>query len=1055
MTPNFALTLSRQGVALLHRARRGWLLVGEVSLDDPALDARLAVLRATALSMAPEGLATKLVIPGSEILYTEMPSPGADPLAREMAIRAGLEGATPYPVEGLVFDWNASGEILRVAVVARQTLEEAEAFADGHGFAPVSFVACPAPGQFPGEPFFGPAARLGDGARVERDVVPVEIAGQAEPPAAEVTPIFGKSAATSLGGGDAAGPAPADPSAAQQPSTAAMDAQSTEATRTGRSGGAPEGGEDRTPEASRPAPGAAAEPSRKDRHGADAPPPLDGSESTEAPRPEGQTTTRPIAAPAPRSDDRSTPPRRVAPSPSLASRKVGSAGDPQGTPQNSATGMPKRSPTTETPAGTRGPAPLREAMADQPAGASLAPGGATDAGVASGARADVPSATGVAVTLATLRTRSTQPLAADGSATDAEAMTVFGARRPPPPSSARRSGLMVTAALGVALAGVGIWAGLFLGQAEGPSPQTQASLDAPQEFGAEPADGSMGAAGTTATTGLSTSSESPATQIAGNGTAPRARPAPAPEQTDREAVAGAAAAALRTMAELEMPGDVTSFDDDAAAPAPVPLQTAISEDDGRTTALGAAPQARAEAAGTPSRPNIGTPPPSDPAAGRQTAGGTQPADMAGMPTGASAAPTGGAPLIEVTAGSPDLIPELRRSVRSRHLLVEGNQAVPDDVEPQPRPPGLGGDGTLLAPQAAPPDLVTELRQTALVQAAPDTMEPVAAERPAAPVTEASQPVERNGRAEITPPDAAHATEPMGAGNGATASLWSGNPWTATGTTPHDLSEGHIQGAVGAGLVTDAGADRGSEHIEPDIGGAAKDGVDSAADTGRAVPVLPASGPTPRQRPASLPVPTGPTHLVVQTPANVDQRAPLRPGSIVDLAAAAEARLASATARAVATSPLPGLRPSDFGAVVARAQAPRPATVSIASVQATQPAPTPAPAAAVAPQPPAQEAARPATAPQAAAPAQTAVSLPTRASVAQQATESRALNLRQVNLIGVFGTSSQRRALVRLSNGQITAVRVGDRLDGGQVAAIGDNELRYVRNGRNTVLRIGG
>jgi len=34
------------------------------------------------------------------------------------------------------------------------------------------------------------------------------------------------------------------------------------------------------------------------------------------------------------------------------------------------------------------------------------------------------------------------------------------------------------------------------------------------------------------------------------------------------------------------------------------------------------------------------------------------------------------------------------------------------------------------------------------------------------------------------------------------------------------------------------------------------------------------------------------------------------------------------------------------------------------------------------------------------------------------------------------------------------VQVGDRLDGGQVSAIGEDELRYVKNGRNEILRIG-
>jgi hypothetical protein len=33
------------------------------------------------------------------------------------------------------------------------------------------------------------------------------------------------------------------------------------------------------------------------------------------------------------------------------------------------------------------------------------------------------------------------------------------------------------------------------------------------------------------------------------------------------------------------------------------------------------------------------------------------------------------------------------------------------------------------------------------------------------------------------------------------------------------------------------------------------------------------------------------------------------------------------------------------------------------------------------------------------------------------------------------------------------VRVGDRLDGGQIAAIGSDQLRYVKGGRNITLTI--
>ncbi|MEQ9260744.1 MAG: hypothetical protein RIG84_16785, partial [Roseovarius sp.] len=82
-----------------------------------------------------------------------------------------------------------------------------------------------------------------------------------------------------------------------------------------------------------------------------------------------------------------------------------------------------------------------------------------------------------------------------------------------------------------------------------------------------------------------------------------------------------------------------------------------------------------------------------------------------------------------------------------------------------------------------------------------------------------------------------------------------------------------------------------------------------------------------------------------------------------------------------------------------------------------------------------------------------VDIPTSTSVARAATEKNQISLRQVNLIGVYGQPGARRALVRLANGRYEKVQVGDRLDGGQVAAIGDDELRYVKGGRAVTLKM--
>lgn len=136
----------------------------------------------------------------------------------------------------------------------------------------------------------------------------------------------------------------------------------------------------------------------------------------------------------------------------------------------------------------------------------------------------------------------------------------------------------------------------------------------------------------------------------------------------------------------------------------------------------------------------------------------------------------------------------------------------------------------------------------------------------------------------------------------------------------------------------------------------------------------------------------------------------------------KSQIAASTAElARAASLRPDARPSNFGQIVARAQ--RTAS-SAAAVGAASIAPR-----AVAPK------------------------IPTAASVTREATVKNAINLRRVNLIGVYGTPSSRRALVRLTNGRYKKVQVGDRIDGGRISAIGEGELRYQKSGRNIILKM--
>ena len=80
-------------------------------------------------------------------------------------------------------------------------------------------------------------------------------------------------------------------------------------------------------------------------------------------------------------------------------------------------------------------------------------------------------------------------------------------------------------------------------------------------------------------------------------------------------------------------------------------------------------------------------------------------------------------------------------------------------------------------------------------------------------------------------------------------------------------------------------------------------------------------------------------------------------------------------------------------------------------------------------------------------------IPSRANVAREATIEDALPLGSLNLIGVYGSANNRRALVRLPTGRFVKLKVGDRLDGGQVAQIGSDRLLYQKGSRTLALEM--
>ena len=167
---------------------------------------------------------------------------------------------------------------------------------------------------------------------------------------------------------------------------------------------------------------------------------------------------------------------------------------------------------------------------------------------------------------------------------------------------------------------------------------------------------------------------------------------------------------------------------------------------------------------------------------------------------------------------------------------------------------------------------------------------------------------------------------------------------------------------------------------------------------------------PEGRPATL---VEETESIAFQPATVGELASARPALRPAPAKAEAEEDTTATERAVVASLLPPQRPGDFDAVVEETRR--------LAAQVTPRTVEPA--------------------------------APSGSTVSERATVRNAVDLRQLNLIGVYGEPSSRRALVRLPNGRYQKVKVGDRVDGGRIAAIGEDQLRYVKGGQNMTLRM--
>jgi len=982
MKPNFALKLSHDGVEILQRAASGWMVTGSTRFDAADLDGKLRHLREQAEALSPDGLRAKLIMPDSEVRYASVVAPGPTDEARRLQIESEIEGLTPYALHELAYDYVVEGDYALVAICAREILAEAEGFAQTHGFNPVSFAAIPPAGAFAGEPFFGEAAGarafLPRNASVERDREPVRVAGQPKPaePPRPAPPL--RPAATAKPAPAAERPVPAGAPAVPSARTAGAVAASAAPEAFSRVGSLVRrmGTRIRREQAQAATDGASAKPAQP--ASAQSKPQSAPQAAPQSTAPKTDTATPGIQA------DKSNVAAASAPTPDTSSPakptepQSGSKAEPVAFSSRRSPPAPGAAPAATGPAlvsdgpGARAGKPNPGGrIAVMPGGDEKVPPGRMTRLYRRGRRAAKGALVSVGLVKAAegrgkrrggrrtdpaqaapLVPASAPPASERAKASEAEAMTIFGARNMQRTETGfARRGLMLTGGLLLLLLAVAIWAVYFT---SGPARETGIA-QAPQD----------------------TVSALPPIDAPAGITAPAPVPAPAEEETpvpEPEAIAPPPAEA-EVEVEAEAPVAEQTTDPDVLLEELVQeaLTQAMPVDLLGQTEDTAVPPGEAEAPGTAEETAL---------------------------EGVDSAPV--MPDVETATDQRLALPP----VLDRPELTE---VAP--VSPPPPPPfgaefTLGPDGLVEAtPEGAmtpsgvtvfagPPSEVPPARPAGIAPPAPAPAEPEAApeageaEPAVAPEPEAQVQTPEETEAAVVIEDDTPRADPALAG------------FRPQSRSP--LVAALAAAAAANDAEGDPAPDATPETATPD---ASDPDDDSAAATPTPGGVL-LDGLRPQRRPTDLVTPTD-----AATETATDAAAEVDPG-------------------VVAVSLRPTARPGNLSARVqeslAAARAPAAAAPAAAAPAAAAPAPT----------------------------ASAAPNIPTTASVAQQATQARAINLRRVNLIGVFGTPNDRRALVRLSNGQVVRVQVGDRLDGGQVSAIGDNELRYVKNGRNEVLRIG-
>ncbi|WP_071796980.1 hypothetical protein [Natronohydrobacter thiooxidans] len=1072
MKPNFALGLTDDGITLWQRDATGWLRVGAVAPEAADLAAQMQGLVKIASALAPEGVRTKLVVPDEQILFCDLPVSARNRDMQSHEIRAQLAGRTPYPVEELDFDWTVSDGMAHVAVVARETLVEAEDFARGFGLNPISSVASPANGSFPQEPFFGPTrgarAIIGDVSQLERDSALLRETGIARLPEPELKQ-----------------PEP-EPKPQVDPEVTPDQAAEPEAPRISGSAPAPVARSEAEAEAE-------AKPEKQPKSGPEA------AAKTQDPAPKKSETGKEKkasleAAKSATADAQAT----GKDGPETAEKKAGRPADAKGD-AKAAAPAPAAS-TTEPPAGKVGDRVSTGSPSGDAQKSSLIAKLRAAKAASESRKAAAGPLTGGMSALGRARQKLTDVLPSKQSSVNADAEPVQAASGTGEGAVAFRSRRASAPVPGATPT-----------EAQAPKPASdllgswRAKLSGAQDLSKR----TFG--------GLSKADGTPPAETSQRRAVPT-EPAPKAEKTGTPANGKSKS---KPAAEAKSPAPVKMSSGAATTGRKDPLETLQARAGGkspppsneaeRLTIFGA----RGQAENTGAAPRrallvlvglglilvavaiwvvyfLNT--------GPVTTEVSEQADP----------PAASAPLVTGQAEPETVLPESLEDIEAALGLEDAAQQLPLDA-PEPAPlddpvhqaDAVSGDAPVTESEQ-PAGRVAGVRSSALL--APQDHLPLP-DAPSAPAPFGAEPlpplrseVEQAALAQAEAPDPAAEAAPdaetqtgpsLPEGEEALEiDVTEGTPAVVPPARPEGLApetEAAVEAALEAATL-EAAAEAviaGDATDAPEAGIAAEDLAESLAMPDPAADPLDESGleiVVTEGRPAVVP-PARPEGLAPEqaapepaaadadsealAPPTTDESHPdpsadqaeldtpppggvaltalrpaARPSMVAELAEAARAAEAEpvfdATELAVAASARPTARPGQFAAVVQRA------------LRAAQPRSTTQTPAAVAAAP-APEAQAPVQTARAAVPA--APPIPSSASVAREATQARAINLRQINLIGVMGTSSSRRALVRLSNGRVVTVRVGDSLDNGSVTAISENELRYSRRGRDVVLRI--